>query len=127
MLALILGYLLASYRYGIVKLRADVDDLRPFFAGTEADYADVVRSITHQPRLQLRVVGVFGLLLAIAIPEAFMGRFTRLFVSGDWNLFDLWMTVYVARLLVGPPTPLRGYVVFHMIMLQPGGIHTGSR
>jgi hypothetical protein len=119
-LAVVLGYLLASLRYGIVRLRADIDDLRPFFTGSEADYADVMRSITHQPRMPLRGAGALGMLLAIVIPEVFLGRFTRLFLGGDWNLVDLWMIVYAA-LFWWIFLRVLAVVVFHLLMLRQLG------
>jgi hypothetical protein len=120
MIAVVLGYVLAAYRYAIAQLRVDVDELRPYFTGSDADHADVMRSIRQQPRLPMQVVGIFGLVLGIVIPEVFTGRFSRLFISADWNLVDLWMTAY-ALLYWWILSRLFAVTVFHLVLLRRVG------
>lgn len=99
-LAIALGYIVAAYSYAIRRCEQDFDALRPSLRCSEPEFRRMRDSLSHHDRRLVPAAGVAAVLLIIVIQQALAERFTRFFVSGDWNLLRP-LHVAATRLLAG--------------------------
>ena len=90
-LAIAVGYILAAYSYAIRRCEQDFDALRPSLRCSEQEFRGMRDSLSHHDRRLVPAAGVAAVLLTLVIQEALSQRFTRIFVTGDWNILDLWI------------------------------------
>jgi hypothetical protein len=84
----------ASARYFIRATERDFDALLPRLRGTPSEIADIRRALTHCGRGGLWLGAVVGIATMVAIQELNTQRFSR-FMSGDWNVFDVWAAAVI--------------------------------